>query len=138
MSRRGKSRGMLVEMDEVILQVDSEVSAPSLSRSRLEPIRSALGERYDDVVLVVSELVSNSVRHSGADPKSDGIDIKVSVRAGHIRVEVADGGPGFSLDAPRGEGLGLTIVEKLADRWGMADGRHKFVVWAELSSGQPS
>lgn len=121
-------------MDEVTLQVDAEVGAPSLSRSRLEPMRSALGNRYDDVVLVVSELVSNSVRHSSADHRSDGIDVKVSVRAGYIRVEVADRGPGFSIDAPRGEGMGLAIVEKVADRWGMTDGSHKFVVWAELSS----
>jgi len=128
---------MLVEMDEVTLQVDSDVSAPRLSRSRLESIRSALGKRYDDVVLIVSELVSNSVRHSGADPQSDGIGVKVSVRAGEIRVEVTDSGPGFSIDDPRGEGMGLAIVEKLADRWGMADGRHRFVVWAELSSSPP-
>jgi anti-sigma regulatory factor (Ser/Thr protein kinase) len=125
-------------MDEVTLQVDANVNAPGLSRSRLESMKSALGKRYDDVVLVVSELVSNSVRHSGADPRSDGIDLKVSVRAGYIRVEVADNGPGFSLDAPRGDGIGLSIVEKLADRWGMADGQQKFVVWAELSSTPPS
>lgn len=128
---------MLVDMDEVTLQVDPDVGAPRLSRSRLEPIRAALGKRYDDVVLVVSELVSNSVRHSGADPNSDEIDVKVSVRAGYIRVEVGDSGPGFSVDAPRGDGMGLAIVEKLADRWGMADGRHRFVVWAELSANPP-
>lgn len=124
-------------MDEVTLQVDSDVSAPSLSRSRLESMKPVLGRRYDDVVLIVSELVSNSVRHSGADAQSDGIDVKVSVRSGYIRVEVADEGPGFSLDDPRGEGLGLSIVEKLADRWGMGDGRQKFVVWAELSVNPP-
>lgn len=124
-------------MDEVTLQVDPVISAPRLSRSRLEPIRAALGKRYDDVALVVSELVSNSVRHSDADPNSDEIGVKVSVRAGYIRVEVADSGPGFSVDAPRGEGLGLAIVEKLADRWGMADGRNGFVVWAELSAHPP-
>jgi serine/threonine-protein kinase RsbW len=128
---------MLAEMDEVTLQVQPDIRAPRLSRSHLEPMRSALAERHDDVVLIVSELVSNSVRHSRADPESDGIDVKVSVRAAYIRVEVADSGPGFSIDAPRGEGMGLTIVEKLADRWGMADGGQRFVVWAELSSSPP-
>ena len=124
-------------MDEVTLQIDPDVRAPSLSRSRLEPIRSALGERYDDVALVVSELVSNSVRHSGSFQPPRGIGVRVSVGAGNIRVEVADGGPGFSVDAPRGEGMGLAIVEKLADRWGMANGHQKFVVWAELSLNPP-
>jgi serine/threonine-protein kinase RsbW len=125
-------------MDEVTLQVDPDVNAPSLSRSNLEPLRATLGARYDDVALVVSELVSNSVRHSGADANSDGIDVKVSVRAGRIRVEVADKGPGFSIDDARGEGMGLAIVEKLADRWGMGEGRRKFVVWAELSTIPPT
>lgn len=123
-------------MDEVTLQVDSNVNAPGMSRSRLESMKSALGERYDDVLLIVSELVSNSVRHSDAVPQADEIEVKVSVRAGYIRVEVADQGPGFTIDAPRGDGIGLSIVEKLADRWGMTDGQHKFVVWAELSTSK--
>ena len=112
------------------LQVDSNVNAPRLSRTRLEAMKPALGRRFDDVVLIVSELVSNSVRHA----HSDGIDVKVSMRTGYIRVEVADRGPGFSIDAPRGNGMGLSIVEKLADRWGMSDGHKEFVVWAELSA----
>lgn len=121
-------------MDELTLQVDSNVNAPSLSRSRLASMKKTLGPRYDDVVLIVSELVSNSVRHSGTGPGSDGIDVKVSRRAEYIRVEVADRGPGFSIDAPRGDGIGLSIVEKLANRWGMTDGQDKFVVWVELST----
>ena len=123
-----------IEMDEVTLQVESSVNAPGLSRSRLESMRSTLEPRYEDVMLVVSELVSNSVRHGA----SDGIDVRVTAKAGRIRVEVSDHGPGFSADDPRGDGLGLAIVEKLADRWGMKDGRHKFTVWAELSSTPPA
>lgn len=117
-------------MDEVTLQVESSVDAPGLSRSRLKSMRSELEPRYDDVVLVVSELVTNSVRHGS----SDDIDVKVSKGQGRIRVEVSDDGPGFAADAPRGEGMGLQIVERLADRWGMSDDRQKFTVWAELSA----
>ena len=117
-------------MDEVTLQVESSVDAPRRSRSRLSHFRPQLGPRYDDVILVVSELVSNSVRHSSAN----GIDVTVSNRGGWIRVEVSDNGPGFSIDAPRGDGLGLSIVEKLADRWGMKNGQDTFTVWAELSA----
>lgn len=120
-------------MDEVTLQVESNVEAPGLSRSRLAEMRSKLEPRYEDVVLVVSELVSNSVRHGA----KNGIDVKVTAREGRIRVEVADDGPGFAIDDPRGEGLGLSIVEKLADRWGMNDDRTKFIVWAELSATLP-
>lgn len=97
-----------------------------------------MGARYDDVALVVSELVSNSVRHAGAEANSASIDVYVTVRAGKIRVEVADEGPGFAIDDARGEGMGLTIVERLADEWGMGPGRQKFVVWAELSALPPA
>lgn len=116
-------------MDEVTVKVDSGVNAPSLSRSELAPMKPALGARYDDVVLVVSELVSNSVRHGSTDR----IEVKVTNQDGRVRVEVSDDGPGFAADVPRGDGLGLTIVERLADRWGMQDASQKFTVWAELA-----
>lgn len=121
-------------MDEMTVQVDSDVNAPRLSRSHLESMKASLGERYDDVVLVVSELVSNSVRHGS----SNGIDLHVRANSRRIRVEVTDDGPGFALDVPRGDGLGLVIVEKLADQWGMKDGSRKFTVWAELSTESPT
>jgi anti-sigma regulatory factor (Ser/Thr protein kinase) len=124
-------------MDEVTLQVDPDINAPSLSRSYLQPLRAKLGARYDDVALVVSELVSNSVRHAGADANSALINVNVTVQAGKIRVEVADEGPGFAIDDARGDGVGLAIVEKLADQWGTGPGRQKFVVWAELSALPP-
>lgn len=118
-------------MDEVTLQVQAGINAPGLSRSHLKDMKPALGARFEDVLLVVSELVSNSVRHG----VSDDIDVRVATsRDGRIRVEVTDDGPGFSIDDPRGEGLGLSIVEKISDRWGMQDGKQKFTVWAELTS----
>lgn len=110
------------------LQVESNKSAPGVSRSRLTRMRSELGTRFDDVLLVVSELVTNSVRHS----QSRDIDVKVEALDGHIRVEVSDDGPGFAQSQPRGDGLGLGIVERLSERWGMVDG-DRFTVWVELS-----
>jgi signal transduction histidine kinase len=116
------------EMREVTLRIESSKKAPRLSRSHLAQMRESLGPRYDDVVLLVSELVSNSVRHS----ESGEIDLKVLTADGHIRVEVSDGGPGFTNDQPRGEGLGLSLVDKLADRWGI-ESADRFTVWAELN-----
>ena len=116
-------------MNEVTVKVDSSVHAPRLSRSQLAPLKPVLGNRYDDVVLVVSELVSNSVRHGS----SELIDVKVTNRDGRVRIEVTDDGPGFDAETPRGGGLGLSIVERLADRWGMQDASQRFTVWAELA-----
>jgi len=99
-----------------------------LSRSHLADLRPSLEPRYDDVLLLVSELVTNSVRHSG----SGKIDVRVSTADGHIRVEVSDSGPGFDVADPRGDGLGIDIVAKLAERWGYSSGE-RFTVWAELA-----
>jgi len=89
-----------------------------------------LEPRYEDVLLVVSELMSNSVRRS----ESTEIDLKVEAQDGQIRIEVSDDGPGFTHETPRGEGMGLTIVEKLSERWGLVSGV-RFTVWAELTKG---
>ncbi len=115
------------------LQVESNEEAPGLSRKLLSSMRSKLEPRYHDVALVVSELVTNSVRHGS----SGEIDVKVTAGPERILVEVADDGPGFSADTPRGEGLGLSIVEKVADRWGLHGDRTRFTVWAELSTVPP-
>lgn len=115
-------------MREVTLQVESNVNAPAISRSGIASMRSSLEPRYEDVLLLVSELVTNSVRHTD----SEDIDIRVETYDGRIRVEVSDDGPGFDTTDPRGDGLGLTIVDRIADTWGLAAGR-RFTVWAELS-----
>jgi signal transduction histidine kinase len=57
--------------------------------------------------LAVESLVENSVKHAIA-PRREGGDVRVSARAvdGGIEIEVADSGPGFSLEAiPRGHGI---------------------------------
>jgi anti-sigma regulatory factor (Ser/Thr protein kinase) len=88
----------------------------------------------DDLVdLLVSELVTNSVIHSGlADP--DVVLVRVASFPGGIRVEVVDDGSGMGADPPRGErSFGLRILDRAADRWGHAD--HPTRVWFELMTG---
>jgi anti-sigma regulatory factor (Ser/Thr protein kinase) len=89
-----------------------------------------------DIRLLVSELVTNSVRHAQTGP-DDSIHLKVTVREDCVRVEVADNGPGFeppthdpTAALARDSGWGLFFVTQLADRWGVErdDGR----VWFEI------
>jgi anti-sigma regulatory factor (Ser/Thr protein kinase) len=91
----------------------------------------------DDVALVVSELVTNAVRHSGCRPgQTIGFDALWS--GGCVRIAVHD--PGRSDQAPRigqrapteAGGLGLRLVQQLARRWG-SDRRDGRLVWAELA-----
>jgi anti-sigma regulatory factor (Ser/Thr protein kinase) len=92
----------------------------------------------DDVRLLLSEVVTNAVRHSGA-PSGAKIGLAVAVTAGRVRAEVTDGGRGFE-PTPRDKsqleagGWGLHLVDRLADRWGVDRGR-SVRVWFEIESG---
>lgn len=82
-------------------------------------------ERLEDVVLAASELVTNAVRHSGARGAGS-LAMSVELEGRSLRVQVEDPGPGFdpSLAIQSGplatSGFGLHLVERLADRWGVA------------------
>jgi anti-sigma regulatory factor (Ser/Thr protein kinase) len=78
----------------------------------------------DDIRLLVSELVTNSIRHSNG-PTEAQVGLDVTISDGSIRVEVADPGPGFEPkarddDRRRPGGWGLYLVDRIADRWGEA------------------
>ena len=90
---------------------------------------------YDDVRLLVSELVTNSVRHAQLTPDAT-IRVSVALIYGAVRIEVEDPGDGaiaaVAPDREHGGGFGLYLVEILAERWGStSDG--KTCVWAELA-----
>ena len=90
-------------------------------------------------LLLVSELVSNSVRHSGV---REGEDVVVRVRfwADSVRLEVGDPGRDGVIapqppDPLRAGGMGLHLVQTLSERWGLervAAGGTR--VWAQLAS----
>ncbi len=93
-----------------------------------------------DLRLLVSELVANSVEHG---PRRDGrpIWLGLSISNERVRVEVQDGGRGFTPTASRpavdaASGRGLYIVDQLAAGWGVtgADGT---CVWFELDRDVP-
>ncbi|MEV7993966.1 ATP-binding protein [Streptomyces sp. NPDC086077] len=73
----------------------------------------------EDAVLLVSELVGNAVRHTGARV----FGLRMRRRRGWIRIEVRDPSRGLPCLMPVQEldvsGRGLYLVDKLADRWGV-------------------
>ncbi|MEU0690965.1 ATP-binding protein [Streptomyces uncialis] len=73
----------------------------------------------EDTVLLVSELVGNAVRHTGARV----FGLRMLRRRGWIRVEVRDPSRGLPCLMPVHEldvsGRGLFLVDKLSDRWGV-------------------
>jgi anti-sigma regulatory factor (Ser/Thr protein kinase) len=118
------------------VQFDSGPAAAAWARNALLAVEQRIDSALmDDVRLLVSELVTNSVRHSDAEPP-DAVRLEVAVDSETVRVEVADGGSGF---APRPRqpgqskagGWGLFLVDRLADRWGVAQ-NHLSRVWFEI------
>lgn len=99
--------------------------------------------RRDDLRLLVSELVTNSILHGGAARPDDQVLVHICFPDDSIRVEVCDTGESWgeplrspSLEAlePAG-GWGLMLVGALADRWGV-EGDDGTCVWFELARSQ--
>jgi anti-sigma regulatory factor (Ser/Thr protein kinase) len=125
--------------------VDAMVPVTPLAPSEARAVIAAIGSELPrqlvaDAVLLVSELVTNCVRHAGGGP--DGrVLVRVSATARGVRVEVHDWGPGFELNGspiPRhdeGSGFGLYLVQRLATRWGTEQGRTTRV-WFEIDAAR--
>jgi anti-sigma regulatory factor (Ser/Thr protein kinase) len=112
--------------------------APAEARTAVAKWLDGVVDRsaIEDVKLLVSELVTNAVRH----PQNDGpIRLDVSVRDGKVCVEVTDPGEGFRkprVGAPPPDALGgrgLLIVDRIASAWGVSSGSPTRV-WFELES----
>jgi anti-sigma regulatory factor (Ser/Thr protein kinase) len=94
------------------------VAVNELLRDRLR------GELLFDVGVLVSEVVTNAVRHGGAD-RDRTIVVHVALAQEVLRVEVCDQGPGFTPPrTPRphaqGGGNGLVLLDRMSSRWGVA------------------
>lgn len=153
---------MAVEISAMRASVDQQRGLHALAPERSRPVSSTILTRnfptdpssigaarraveelaclgptvLEDLRLLVSELVANSVEHS---PQREGtpIGLTLSVSTRRVRVEVDDGGHGFTPTPPRRppvdapSGRGLFVVDQLAACWGVTGegGTH---VWCEL------
>ena len=116
----------------VRLQGNPEAAAHA--RHALGRLRSDIDSPLMETLrLLVTELVSNSVIHAGADR----VVLKVLVGRKLVLTEVTNEGPSFDPDDRRGPasdrpGWGLFLVERLAHRWGVSHEGHSTKVWFEL------
>ncbi len=128
------SSGRTASMAAISLPNDE--AAPAAARAVvMEHVDGDLPHaRLEEVELLVSELVTNSVRHAGAPDAA--VRLSLQVAPDRVRVEVRDGGSGFSMTPlePRADGLGgygLLLVDRLAERWGVVEGAG--CVWFEVA-----
>jgi anti-sigma regulatory factor (Ser/Thr protein kinase) len=90
----------------------------------------------DDVVLVVSELVTNSVEHAGPHGPSSAVRLHLEMLGARLRVEVSDQSTALPTlgdgDIASPSGRGLLLVERLARRWGVVAEAWGKTVWLEI------
>ncbi len=98
------------------------------------------GDTCCDAVLLVSELTTNAVLHTGSGQVLCGLTLTDDER--RLRIELHDEDsaqvrpPGRHVGPDEESGRGLLLVQQLADRWGCARSTRsegKFV-WAELTA----
>jgi anti-sigma regulatory factor (Ser/Thr protein kinase) len=122
----------------VELQLGRTVHAPARARAIVARRCEELGldgSLAQSLILLVSEVVSNAVRHSAADPDAP-IELIAEFGERTIRVTVTDAGDGFTPRPrdPARDGYGLYLLEKVATRWGV-ESRGDTKVWFELPRG---
>jgi len=79
--------------------------------------------------LAASELITNALEHAGLG-RTDVIELRTEVAEAQVRVSVCDPGPGPSRRMR--PGLGLKVVERAADRWGVDRGAELTCFWFEI------
>jgi anti-sigma regulatory factor (Ser/Thr protein kinase) len=128
---------MTTHVVELHIRHDSRPAA--IGRARHEVEDALAGADVDestsgDLMLLVSELVTNAVRHA----RGEAFEVRLQVQPDVLRLEVHDHGTGFEPRIKPSDdgcgGYGLYIVDRLADRWGVerdAGG----TIWLELDRG---
>jgi anti-sigma regulatory factor (Ser/Thr protein kinase) len=120
------------------LQLARDVQAPSIARSAVSDQLYSMGidgSLEQTIVLLVSEVVSNAVRHSPG-PADSAIALEATITDQSVRIAVTDTGPGFTprqRDPERlDQGYGLYLLDKAATNWGVESGNGT-TVWFELN-----
>ncbi|MEA2332515.1 MAG: hypothetical protein QOH58_2653 [Thermoleophilaceae bacterium] len=122
--------------DGISLRLPGGPEAAARARRALSKLRADIDPPLMETLrLLVTELVSNSVRHA----HSETVVLKVLVGRSAVWTEVTDEGPGFDpADTDMrsdSTGWGLFLVERLAHRWGVNQDNSATRVWFELLRG---
>lgn len=103
------------------LDLDADTSAPGRARDCVREMLPALDDTtLDDILLAVSELVTNAVKH-GAAP----VRLTIEAEEGLVRLQVHDAGDADAVPAPSrptvtaGSGRGLMLVAAVSSSWGV-------------------
>lgn len=124
------------------LDLPAEARSVATARHQVGALLHAAGfTEIDEVLLLLSELVSNAVRHSDSARLPGGeVTVAVSTTDDLIHVDVIDAGSPTPLplespahvDELSENGRGLWLVSELSASWGCKEEAQARVVWFEL------
>ena len=115
------------------VDIDRDLMAPATARHAVDGLSGTVAQDVlPDLRLLVSEVVTNSVKYGGEGALRLQIDTDGPRK---LRVEVIDQGVGFvpvARDRPATDvgGWGLHLVQTLSNRWGVHEGSTH--VWFEI------
>lgn len=114
------------------LRLAADAQAPRVARQRISEVLQGCGvETRQNAELLISELVTNAVRHG---PSIGEIDIRVVSFEDSMEIAVSDVGRGFDpISPPSSDGYGLSIIKTLSQEWGVVDNEREFRVWCRVS-----
>jgi len=121
----------------VAFELAADRDAPARAREVVGVLATSLvPELLEDLRLIVSELVANSVKYGPGSPIRLELDVEPP---DHVRGQVVDQGEGDVVHVrpepgPEG-GFGLWLVDRITTRWGVAEGSTH--VWFELEARDP-
>jgi serine/threonine-protein kinase RsbW len=122
-------------------QLTLAASAPAAGLARQATHEALVSWRLahleDTAVLLVSELVTNVVRH--ARTGGTALVLRLEATGPWLRIEVHDADPSWpeprTPDRLDGSGFGFVLIEALADKWGIREATIGKAVWVELDTG---
>jgi anti-sigma regulatory factor (Ser/Thr protein kinase) len=130
-TRRGVQRQ---GRDGLSMHLGSGPEAAAEARRAIAKLRADLDPPLIETLrLLVTELITNSVRHTSADE----LTLRVAIGKSAVLTEVADDGPAFDQECVEQSGAddtgwGLFLVQRLANSWGVKRDGPKKRVWFEL------
>ena len=127
-------RGNRKRPDGFRLRIGGGPRAAGRARNELARLEGLDTPTLESLRLLVTELVTNSVRHAGAAA----VDLVVLIAPKLVRVEISNPGSPFEprvrtgADLESESGWGLFLVERLSDSWGVVDESGYQRVWFEI------
>lgn len=107
--------------------------APARVRAAVKALNGGLGEKSDDVKLLLTELVTNAVVHAEVDHGSF-LQVALSAPPERITAMLEYSGEPFTAGPElEGDHFGLYLVESLSDSWGFERAGDMNRVWFEIS-----